>query len=403
MMRGGAVRAPPHPQRASRIVTTAAPPAATMKKGAPAPALRPFFPGSLDLETHTYSKTTTLTTTAVPLDTYYVKTNGILADLHLSVTMNATPNAGATVAYNEDAPWNSIALFTLSDTGGQPILGPMTGWELKTFIKYGGFSFSDDPQDSQSYAATTGATTAGGFFKFILHVPIQFVKREPLGALPNTNNQTVFAVDITLNTLANIYSTSPTGTPSLTLVISQDSYRQSSGMDAQKNPTVTTPPGFGATQYMRRNTINLAAGAVQQELNQPEGSFRTITFVLRDSNNSRAQGESDFPNPLRVHFNNDVPYDRLTALWRRKIEKDYGYKATIATAGGQDNGTFPLHWIGDHELKAGSEDRYRYLSAAAADTIEFEGIIGGSGTHLLTTMYNYVRPAGGNIKALTAR
>ena len=31
------------------------------------------------------------------------------------------------------------------------------------------------------------------------------------------------------------------------------------------------------------------------------------------------------------------------------------------------------------------------------------GSIGGSGTHKLTTIYNFVRPPGGNIKGLTAR
>lgn len=388
-------------------MTTAAPPAANPaasgKKTAP-PAMRPFFPGTLDLETHTYTKSTLLTTSQVPLDTYYVKTNGFLADLFIIVSTTATPNTNANVAFNEDMPESAIALFTLSDTGGQPILGPMTGWELKTFVKYGGFSFSDDMRQSQSFTATTGTSTAGGFFKMIFHVPIQFVKREPLGPLPNTNNQTVFAIDITINTLANIYSTAPNGAGNtLTLTISQDSYRQSAGKDAQTNTTVTTPPGLGAVLYLRKSTQDMAAGAQQQEINQQEGSYRALTFVLRDSNGSRAQGESDWPDPFRFHFNNDVPYDRVKALWRRKIERDFGYTEAIATAGGQDNGTFPLHWMGDHELKAGSEDRYRYLSVSAADTLEFDGTIGGSGTHTLTTMFNFVRPPGGNIRALTAR
>jgi len=390
-------------------VTTAAPPAANPaavsgKKNAPPPVLRPFFTGSLDLETHTYSKNVTLSSAQTPLDTYYVKTNGFLADLWLIVTNAATPNSNANVAFNEDAPENAIALFTLSDTGGQPILGPMTGWELKTFVKWGGFSFSDDARDSQTFTATTGTSSAGGFFKMILHIPIQFVAREPLGPLPNTNNQTVFAVDITVNTLAKIYSTQPNGTlGTMNVTISQDAYRQSAGKDAQGNATVTTPPGLGAVLYLRKSTMDMTAGAQQQEISQQEGSYRTLTFVLRDSNGSRSQGDSDWPDPFRFHFNNDVPYDRVKSLWRRKMERDYGYRAAVESAGGCDNGTFVLHWIGDHELKAGSEDRYNYLSVSAADTLEFDGTIGGSGTHTLTTMFNFVRPPGGNIKALTAR
>lgn len=390
-------------------MTTAAPPAANPAasagkgKAAPVPS-RPFLTGTLDLETHTYSQNVALTTTTTPLPTYYCKTNGFLADLWIIVQNAATPNTNAAVAFNEDGPASVVQTFTLSDTGGQPILGPMSGWELEIFVKYGGFSFSDDWRDSQSYTATTGTSSAGGFFKIIYHVPIQFVRREPLGPLPNTNNQTVFAVDITVNTLANIYSVAPNGTlGNVNFQISQDSYRQSSGRDSQGNPTVTTPPGLGAVLYLRRSTQDMAAGAQQQEISQQEGSYRTLTFVMRDSNGSRSQGESDWPDPFRFHFNNDVPYDRLKALWRRRIERAYGYKATIETAGGQDNGVFPLWWNDDHGLKAGSEDRYRYFNVSAADTLQFDGTIGGSGNHRITFMFNFVRPPGGNVKALTAR
>lgn len=366
------------------------------------PVLRPFFPGTLDLETHTYVKTGTLTTTQIPLDTFYPKTNGYLADLHIEMTATAAGNS-ETVAFNEDYPLRAISSFTLSDTGGQPILGPMTGWELAMFVKWGGFSFSDDPRDSQTYSATTGAGATGGSFSFILHVPIQFVRREPLGPLPNTNSNNAYAVDITIATLAQIYATDPTAAPTYTVKVYQDSYRQSSGKDAQKNATVTTPPGLGAVLYLRRNTMDLSAGSVDEELSQQEGSYRCLHFVLRDSNGSRQQGDSDWPDPVQIYFNNDVPYDRTKNYWIRRQERDFGYLETVETAGGRDYGVFTLPFITDNGLKAGAEDRYKYLSVSAADTLGIRGTIGGSGTHVLTTMYNFVRPPGGNIKGLTAR
>jgi len=152
------------------MATATAQPQAAPKKAEngkqAAPMLRPFFPGTLDLETHTYVKTGTLTTQQIPLDTFNPKTNGFLADLWVEFTAVAAGNS-ATVAFNEDYPFRAMATFTLSDTGGQPILGPMTGWELMIFVKWGGFSFSDDPRDSQTYSAsrwvscrTPTATTA---------------------------------------------------------------------------------------------------------------------------------------------------------------------------------------------------------------------------------------------------
>jgi hypothetical protein len=386
-------------------VTTAtkAPAKDTGKKTA-APALRPFFPGTLDLETHTYVKTGTLTTAQIPLDTYYPKTNGFLADLWIYMFTNAEPNTDNDVAFNEDMPWSALATVQVSDTGGQPILGPMSGWELKTFVKWGGFSFSDDPQQSQTYAATTGVAAGGGYFSFMLHLPIQFVRREPLGPLPNTNNNNAYAVDITIATLAQIYSTAPDSAPTYTVKIFQDAYRQSSGKDAQGNATVTTPPGLGSVLYFRRGTQDLSSGSIDEEISSTqEGSYRCLHFVLRDDDGLRATGDTDWPDPLSMFFNNDVPYDRYKAYWIRRQERDFGYVNAVGTAGGRDYGTFTLPFITDHELKAGSEDRYKYLSVSAADTLGLRGTIGGAGTKKLTVMYDFVRPPGGNIKGLTAR
>jgi hypothetical protein len=386
------------------VTTATKAPAKDSGKKTAAPALRPFFAGTLDLETHTYVQTGTLSTAQQELATYYPKTNGFLADLWIHVYTNATPNTDNDVAFNEDMPWSAIASVTFSDTGGQPILGPMSGWELKTFVKWGGFSFSDDPQNSLTYTATTGTSTAGGHFKFLLHLPIQFVAREPLGPLPNTNNNNAYALDITINTLANIYSTAPDAAPTFTVKVYQDSYRQSSGKDAQGNATVTTPPGLGAVLYLRRATQDMSSGSIDAEIDSvPEGSHRCIHFVLRDDDGTRATGDTDWPDPLAIFFNNDVPWDRAKQLWIRKQERTYGYINAVNTAGGRDYGTFTLPFITDGELKGGAEDRYRYLSISAADTFGIRGTIGGSGTKKMTMMYDFVRPPGGNIRGMTAR
>jgi hypothetical protein len=384
-------------------MTTAAPPkaAAPAKKAAPV-ALRPFFTGTLDLETHTYVQSGTLQTSQVALPTFYPKTNGFFADAWIDLQITSAGNSAA-VAFNEDYPPKAIATFQLSDTGGQPILGPLSGHELHTFVKWGGFSFSDDMTLSQTYSAVTGTGATGGSVGMIIQIPVQFVRREPLGPLPNTNSNNAYAIDITLSTIAQIYSTAPTVAPTYVLKIYQDAYRQSSGRDAQKNATVTTPPGLGAVMYMRRNTIPTTSGQQDLQLNQQEGSYRTLIFQLRDSAGTRSQGEADWPDPAQVYLNNDVPYDRTKRQWIRRMERDYGYLNAVGTNGGRENGTFVLPFITDNGGQAGSEDRYKYLSVSAADTLGWRGVIGGSGVHNLTCLYNFVRPPGGNIKGLTAR
>ncbi len=372
------------------------------KKAAPV-ALRPFFTGTLDLETHTQTYTNALSASAIPLATFYPKTNGFLADLWIRLTATGGATAGTLQTVN-DGILGYLAAITLSDTGGQPILGPMTGHEFAMFVKWGGFSFSDDPRNSETF--TEVSTVGNG--QVILHIPVQFVRAEPLGPLPNTNSNNAYALDIVQAAASAVFSANPGTLPTLTIAIYQDSYRQSAGKDAQGNATVVTPPGLGAVLYARRNVITTTAGAQDLQLSQQEGSYRALHLIMKDSTGSRSVGDTDWPNPVQIYFNNDVPYDREKLYWIRRLERDYGYTKTLTAAtnpvAGRDFGVFTLPFITDGgSLQAGDEDRYKYLSVSAADTLGFRGVIGGSGVHTITCLYNFVRPPGGNIRGLTAR
>jgi hypothetical protein len=385
------------------VAATAAPAQKAGDSKAPPPVMRPFFTGTLDLETHTQSYTNLLSTSAVPLSTFYPKTNGFLADLWIRLVATGGATAG-TLQTNNDGILGYLAAITLSDTGGQPILGPCTGHEFAMFVKWGGFSFSDDPRNSETF--TEVSTVGNG--NVTLHIPVQFVRAEPLGPLPNTNSNNAYALDITQAAASAVFSANPGTLPSINIQIYQDSYRQSAGKDAQGNATVTTPPGLGAVLYARRGTNTPTAGSADFQLSQQEGSYRAMHFIFKDSANSRTQGDSDWPSPTQVYFNNDVPYDRTKDYWIRRLERDYGYTKTLTAAvnpvAGRDFGVFTLPFITDGgSMQAGNEDRYKYLSVSAADTLGFRGTIGGSGVHNLITLYNFVRPPGGNIRGLTAR
>lgn len=388
--------------------TQAPPDSGKGDKKAP-PVMRPFFPGSLDLETHTQTYSNTLTSSQVPLATFYPKTNGWLADLWIRVSATSGAGVGTLQTVN-DGILGYIAAITVSDTGGQPILGPATGHEFAMFVKWGGFSFSDDLRNSETFSevSTSGNGTA------TIHVPIQFVRSEPLGPLPNTNSNNAYALDITQAANSAVFSAPPpTTAPTVVISIYQDSYRQSAGKDAQNNPTVTSPPGTGAVLYLRRGSNTPTAGSQDFQLSQQEGSYRALHFILKDSTSSRSVGDTDWPSPCQIYFNNDVPYDRTKDYWLRRLERDYGYTksstnttpaAALNPIGTRDLGVFTLPFITDGGgMQAGYEDRYKYLSVSAADTLGFRGTIGGSGVHTLVTLYNFVRPPGGNIKGLTAR
>src|SRR6201985_3822079 len=196
---------------------TSAPAPKTADNSKAPPVMRPFFPGTLDLETHTYSQTNLLSTSAIALPTFYPKTNGFLADLWIRLQATGGATAGTLQTVN-DGILGYLAAITLSDTGGQPILGPMTGEEFAMFVKWGGFSFSDDPRNSETFAEVS--TVGNG--NVTVQIPIPVVHAEPLGPLPNTNSNNAYALDITQAAASAVFSANPGTLPSINIQVYQD-------------------------------------------------------------------------------------------------------------------------------------------------------------------------------------
>lgn len=385
---------------------------APAKSGPPQAATRPFITGTREIETHTYDNTATLTTTGVTLPDYDLVTDGYVAGLYIYVQATAAGNA-ATVAYAEDAVFNALGTVQFADVSNRPILGPMSGWELKELIKFGGFNFSDDSQDSVLYSAVAGAGATGGSFSFCLHLPIEFVHRNALGSLTNLSNASVFRLSLVLNASTAVYTTPPTALPSVRVRIQQHGWMESAGHDPFGNPAAEKPPAVDSVMYSERQTYTVNAGSQNFRLTPFEGHLRAGLFILRDSNGSRIQGEADWPDPLRFHYDATVPVDRIKDIWRRYVEELYGYtqvapatvaaSSTLVTPGQsyKDNGVYPLSYARDFFAKPGSEQSFGYSYISSGTALRFDGSIQGSGAHTLIFIPNYINPAGGNALALT--
>ena len=398
-------------------MSTPAAPAKSKGGQAAQMAARPFITGTREIESHTYDVTQALQSSSSTLPTYDLVTDGYVAGLYIYVQATTTGNTtAATANFQEDAPWNVLQTVQFSDVSNRPILGPMSGWELKTLIKFGGFNHTDDAQDSQLYSVTTGTTASGGSFQWILHLPIEFVHRNALGSLTNLSNAAVFRVDMTLNAASNVYSGTagtPVVLPNVRVRIHQHGWMESAGHDPFGNPAASAPPAVDSVMYSERQTYTVNAGAQNFRLTPFEGHVRNLIFVLKDSNGSRLQGESDWPDPLRLHYDATVPVDRLKDIWARYVEELFGYtgakptaitgNATAISAGAsfRDNGVFPLAYNRDFGAKPGSEQAYGYMYVSAGTALRYDGTINGSGAHTLVALINYINPAGGNALALT--
>jgi hypothetical protein len=385
-------------------MTTAVQPASKNSKQqaaqqAQAAARRPFITGSRVIDKQTYDQTRTLTTSTQRLPTYELDTDGYTAGMYILVDCTTAGNTAA-VTFAADGPWNVIDTVTFSDTSNNPIVGPMSGHDLYVAVKYGGYSFVDDQRQSPIYSATTGTGGTGGSFTFVLLLPIEIVHRDALGALLNKSASAVFKLDITLAANATVYGTAPTTPGSVRVRIQQYGWMDPNATDLKGNPVAQNPPALNSVQYWDKQTYTLNAGSIAQRLQTFDGLVRNIIFQLRDSTGSRQQGDADFPDPFILQYETAQPIQRVRAIWRHMIGQHYGYVNAVETAGGRDYGVYPEPYTRDFGLKPGAESRLGYLAVSAATALRVQGSIGGSGSHTLVCLINYVVPAGGDVRAI---
>lgn len=367
-------------------------------------ALRPFITGTRTIDQQTYDNSTALTTATQRLPVYQLDTDGYVSGLYILAECTGVNTTASTAAFNEDGPFNVFQNVSFNDTNNRPIVGPFTGHDLYLVTKYGGYAFSDDAKNSNIYSVTTGTGTAAGSFTFVLRVPIEFVHRTSLGSLENKSASAVYKLELTLNTLASVYSDDPTTSATVRTRIQQFGWMDSDKADYMKNPADPNPPALNTIQYWEKSTYTVNSGAINQRLNTFSGQIRNLIFELRDSNGSRTAGDADFPATFELHYDKTVPVNRLRTIWRHMITEDYGYSgATEATATAQtrDNGVFPLPFNKDYGLKPGAESSFGYLPVTDATSLVVRGTIGGSGAHTLNTFTNYIWPANGDPKSLT--
>jgi hypothetical protein len=390
--------------------TKAAPPAQA-KRGTPV-ARRPFTAGTRAIDRTYYDQSRTFTASSQKYDPWDVTANGFFGGALLLMECVTAGNAAA-VAFNANAPWNAIDVIQLNDVQSQPMLGPMTGWDLYIVNKYGGYANQNDPRMWGQYFALTGAGATGGSFTFSLRIPVEIVKRDALGVLPNKNNAASFKVEVTLAPTATVYSVAPTAAGIVRLRFQLYGYDDPSDVDLKGNAVSQNPPAVNTTQYWQKQTYPLNAGAMNLRLQGIDALVRGLIFVLTDSVASRTVGDTDFPDPLTIKYEGKEILNRFKTIWQNQISDQYGYgrapggalTAVVAPegAGARDSGVYPWMFHTDFTPVPGGETRLTYLPVSSATSIELTGTIGGAGAHTLTVLVNKIVPAGGNPMALTGR
>lgn len=372
-------------------------------KGQQVVAARPFVTGTRTLETETYTQTVTIGAATQSLPPYEAQVDGYLSRLLVNVQCTTAGNSAST-AFNADGPFNALQSVVFEDIGGKQILGPISGWHLYVLNRFGGFVYNSDTKANSTYAVTTGTGATGGSFNFTLPVPIQVRRRDGMGSLPNRNASATFRLKVTVNTSAAVYSTAPTTAGTVAVRIEQQGWATSDNRDYKGNAVAPTPNGVGSLMYTDLESIVLSSGQFSQRMGNYGGLTRLWVFELRDSSNSRTQGESDWPSLFEVEIDKVKTYSRSKNTWDQLMSEDYGLNNTAESttaANTRLSGVRVIHWLDDFGLQPGAENSFRYQAVTPNTAVYLNGTIGGSGAHTLNVVKNYMSAVGDDPRQLT--
>lgn len=358
----------------------------------PAGRKRSFLVGTQDvLEGGDYDQTFTNTAGGALLP-WTLQATGWLARLWLYVTYTTTGGTALTA----DAPFIAFNTIQLNDVNNEAIFGPFDGYTAFLCNKYGGYYFWDDPATNAVYSATATAGT------FILMIPLEIVSRDPIGAVASVNNTATLTLLMTLNSATTAF----TGATAWSVRVRglQEFYWEPRKQDKQGRDIAGAPPANGTTQYWTQGSVPIAAaGTINQQLITGLGyPFREYLFLYRDSTGSRANGETNWPDPLiGLKFEANFLLTQYNkAQWQAEISRIWGYANSTAdtrgagTVPGKENGVYGLFFNKDFFLKApGGETRRTYVVTSPGSNWIINGNFTTAGN--LYEVVNYVAPGGG--------
>jgi len=372
--------------------------------GKQAPVMpRSFICGSRKNDKGDYdSGSVVLTTAEQRLQAYQIAPSGYLRGVYLVVENTAVNTTVTTVAYQENGPWNVLSVIRFLDTNSRPFIGTLTGYDVMILNKYGGYTFQGDPEMSATYSATSGTATTAGTFAFVLYLPLEIVMRNALGAQLNKSGAAQFALEMFAAGTGTVFSTAPATSSTLRVRSTLMSWLDPEDTDARGNPVQQDPPYLNTTQRWEKQAgIPISAGERTLRFQGIDGLVRMLIFIAYRSALTRANGETDWPDPVSLKYEESfLIQSRIRLLYRFFIAMHYGYSAANEAAGGRDNGVYPVwEFMQDFERKPGGELTRTYLPMSSASNLEMSGSWGSAVT--LDVLVNKVVPfPQGEIKGL---
>lgn len=291
---------------------------------------------------------------------FSIPSYGYLAGVFL--TFSATGGTGSAAVWYEDSPWSAIANIMLQDVNGTPIFGPFDGYGAHLASQLGGYRyFPHNPlitatdttpspapfgqviQYGPGTPVATGntplyfanATSGAGNWNAILPIWLGF-GTGGLGYLPNMDASSRYNLQVTLasgltGTQGPIYTTQPSGFPTVTLAVEAYCVAQPLAADIYGQQNMTEPPANGTIQYWSRQTFASLSGAQTIQLARVGNIIRNHILIFRDAGGGatpRGTAETtDMPPVIQFDWDSQPRYIEFLGTSRFKAYQTSGLNA----------------------------------------------------------------------------
>lgn len=332
-----------------------------------------------------------LTTSDQDLGVFDIPAYGYVRSIMLLVTASGGTGGSPAVTATEDAPWTTLKNIALTEPNGATLSQFDTGYGTYLANKWGGFrdSIGADPKASPTYSAI-GSTFTG--YSFMLRIPVELNLRDTLGSLPNQNAAATFKLRLTLAAVAQIVTgTLPTTLPTVRVRAYLEAWDQPEVQTAGASNQLT-PPAMNTTQFWSYQSYTVNVGQNTIRLTRVGNYIRNLFFVLRRAGTSRANGNSDIPDPTTLYLDTR-PLDIIEPNnWRHQMYERTGFGGASGTnvpandtPGGLDNGLFVYDFTHEFDGTLGRENRDLWLPTLGSTRLEIQGTFANAGTLMVYT------------------
>jgi hypothetical protein len=297
-----------------------------------------------------------------------IKAYPYLRSLLLHVYPNATTGGGNLNA-SGDMPWSCLSSIGITDTNGSGIYGGQTFTGFDAYVT----NFLMGERNTEDPTLDTRSYVSAGAFEFWLRIPFEYNPRTGAGALPNMSANATYGLQLTGNTLGNIWQTAPTTTPVLNVDVWMENWTLPDPVDLLGRNQMQGPPLLGTTQYVtKQNYPNLTTnGANTVALTRKGNMLRKWIFVTRGGSTIEGHaprvaiagvagsgpGGGSLPNPFEFWWDgNRLSSDDPKFLLKKMIE-EHGATTQASSVASLPTGVcvydfsapFGRNWGGDGE------------------------------------------------------